>query len=78
VKLNSTYLSDLFRKEMGLTFQDYLSGIRLEKAEYLLEHTRDSITEITEQVGFQSGSYFSRFFRKRHGISPSEYRERTI
>jgi two-component system, response regulator YesN len=74
IGLNSTYLSDLFRKKMGITFQHYLSKIRIEKAEYLLEYSNASITEITEQVGFHSTSYFSRFFRKSHGISPTEYR----
>lgn len=78
VSLNSTYLSDLFRKEMGVTFQDYIANIRLEKTEYLLEHTTLSISEIAKDVGFQSNSYFARFFRKYHQMSPREYREQKI
>ena len=60
---------------MGITFQDYISRIRLEKTEYLLENTALSISQIAGKVGFHSNSYFSRFFRKYHNMSPSEYRE---
>ena len=74
VSLNSSYLSDLFRREMGTTFQDYIAGLRLEKTEYLLKNSSMTISRIAAEAGFQSPSYFTRFFRKYHGMSPSEYR----
>lgn len=69
------YLSKKFKAETGKTFKEYLRGIRLERAKFLLRSNDLSILEISEKLQFCSASYFSDSFRKTYGISPTDYRE---
>lgn len=68
------YLSRLFHAEMGMTFTDYLTKTRLEKAVELLQ-SGVSVKEICYQVGYADPNYFSRLFRKVFGVPPTEYRK---
>ncbi|HEX2955171.1 MAG TPA: helix-turn-helix transcriptional regulator, partial [Bacillota bacterium] len=68
------YLSRLFHAEMGMTFTDYLTKTRLEKAVQLLQNGV-SVKEICYQVGYNDPNYFSRLFRKVFGVPPTEYRK---
>ena len=62
------------KQETGLTPNQFVQEIRLQKARQLLESKEKlSIKEITFAVGLQKPSYFSFLFKKRFGISPSEY-----
>lgn len=74
VKLNPAYFSALFKKETGKTFSDYLVERRLRAAQYLLQSTGKSISEIAETVGYNDVKYFSKLFKKHMGVKPSEYR----
>lgn len=74
VHVNSTYLSTLFKQEMGIPFTAYLNNIRLARSEELLRTSYQSITEICLTVGFSSPSYFTKVFKKHYGIGPKEYR----
>ena len=74
--LNRSYLSSCFKKVMGETVQDYLMRLRMEKAEILLASTKDSIGNIACEVGYEDPLAFSKTFRKKYGISPSEYRRK--
>ncbi|MFD0674606.1 response regulator [Cohnella sp. GCM10027633] len=74
--LNPNYLSDLFRKETGETFVDFLTRKRMEKAKELLKSTRGKSYEVAEQVGYKDADYFSKVFKKIVGMSPSDYRNR--
>ena len=74
VHVNSTYLSTLFKQEMGIPFTTYLNNIRLSHSEELLRTSYHSITEICLMVGFTSPSYFTKVFKKHYGIGPREYR----
>jgi AraC-like DNA-binding protein/ligand-binding sensor protein len=65
----------LFKKATGLTFTEYLSRVRVEKAKHLLLNPHLRISEIAYDVGFQSLTHFNRVFRQVVGQSPSEYRE---
>ena len=70
------YLRKLFKKEMGITPLEYLTDLRMKKAEIMLSSlwTRDySVSEIAELCGFDNALYFSRVFRKRFGCSPTQY-----
>jgi AraC-like DNA-binding protein len=70
------HLSRLFHRATGLTFREYLSQIRIERAKSLLIQSAKSVTEIAYESGFQSLSQFHRVFRKIHGISPGQMRAR--
>jgi AraC-like DNA-binding protein len=65
----------MFKKATGLTFTDYLSRVRVEKAKALLLNPHLRISEIAYDVGFQSLTHFNRMFRKIVGESPTAYRE---
>lgn len=64
----------LFKRNMKESIFDYLIRYRIEKSLSLLEHTTDSITDISLNVGFSNPCYFSKVFRAETGYSPREYR----
>lgn len=70
-------LFQLFKQHTGLTPNDYLQRLRVDKARQLLTTTMQSVTEIAFAVGFSSSQYFSRVFRKYTGQTPSNFRDRT-
>jgi len=74
VFLNSVYFCKLFKREMGEGFNEYVSKLRMKKAESLLMIPEIKINEISNMLGFNSGSYFIKVFRKHFGLTPSEYR----
>ncbi|OEH91950.1 helix-turn-helix domain-containing protein [Bacillus solimangrovi] len=78
VHLSHTYFSRLFKKELGISFVEYVTNIRIKRAKWLLSHTNDTIEAIAAQVGFNTPNYFSSIFKKHVGVSPSEYREAHI
>jgi len=67
-----------FRKQLGITPQRYLSELRLQRAKDLLTNTALSVSQISEDTGFESVYYFSKFFKKETGDSPSEYRKKYL
>lgn len=74
--LNSSYMSRLFKQELGENFIDYLTGKRMEEAMKLLLNTRMTVYEISERIGYGNPKYFSQLFKKHTGRSPREFRER--
>lgn len=74
VYLSSAYLSRVFKKETGTTFNNYLCGVRISKAKTLLCHNDLKISDISAAVGFDDQSYFTKVFRKVVGITPMTYR----
>ena len=72
---SSVYLGLLFRKEMQLSFLEYVTKCRIDKAKYYLVHTNQKIYEISEDVGYMTSQYFSRIFKQQTGMTPAEYRE---
>lgn len=75
LNLNSSYLSLKFKSINGIGFKEYLNNVRIGHAEKLLIETKKSITDIALECGFESSNYFGDIFRKRNGVSPSEYRK---
>ena len=73
--INPSYLSQIFKRELGITFTQYLTDTRIEYAKELLLTTGMTIAEISEKVGFKQYIYFSKVFKKAVGISPSSYRK---
>lgn len=75
VFLNASYLSELFKKETGINFSDYLINQRLEVAKELLKDIRYRTNEVAEMVGYRDAKYFSKLFKKVVGINPAEFRK---
>ena len=73
--ISSGYFCGIFKKEVQLTFLQYLMQIRMEAAKELLRSTELKSFEIAGQVGFAEPNYFSFCFKKHIGVSPKEYRK---
>ncbi len=74
VNVSPNYFSSLFNQETGMTFIEYLTDIRMEKAKEYLRCSGRRITEIGFLVGYQDSHYFSYIFKKTQNCTPSEYR----
>src|SRR5262249_50467847 len=75
VSLNYAYFSNLFKKNIGKGFSEYLRDVRLDKARRLLAETEYKIVDVTDMVGYESYKSFTRAFRDAMGIQPNEYRQ---
>ncbi|MBS7260738.1 MAG: response regulator [Treponema sp.] len=73
--VSSFYLSKLFKEEMNDTFVNYVTELKMEKAAHLLRETDMSIKEITNATGYNDQNYFSKIFKNKYEMSPSEYRK---
>ena len=70
--VSSNHFSALFSQNMGQTFIEYLTSLRMNKAKELLASRRFSIGEVSSMVGFSDSKYFSTCFKKQFGTSPSK------
>ncbi|MBW7459294.1 helix-turn-helix domain-containing protein [Paenibacillus sepulcri] len=73
-RMSERHFHRLFKSQLGCTFTSYVQNKRIEKSCSLLAHTRQSIQEIVQQVGYQDMKYFLIIFKKKTGFTPSEYR----
>ncbi|WP_273323789.1 response regulator transcription factor [Vallitalea guaymasensis] len=72
--INTTYLGQLFKKETGISFPNYLNNYRIDRAkEYLLESNLKT-AQIAKKVGYMDPNYFYRIFKKYTGVSPTDYK----
>ncbi|AGT33538.1 AraC family transcriptional regulator [Geobacillus genomosp. 3] len=76
IGMSPYYFSKLFKEHFGVTFIDYVTNVRIERAREALAHTDQSLKEICFSVGYNDPNYFSRVFKKQTGLSPSEYRKK--
>ena len=74
-QVSETYLSRYFKKKTGKNFINYLNEVRIENAALELRGTDASITNIAMDSGFSTPSVLNRYFKKKYGITPSEYRK---
>ncbi|QCX34871.1 response regulator [Caloramator sp. E03] len=74
VHLNPQYFSRYFKANVGMTFIEYLSKLRIKKAKELLELTDKSISEISFEVGYIDPGYFSKVFSKFEGVTPNKFK----
>lgn len=74
---NQDYLYRCIMKETGLSTIGYINSIRFEEAKHLIQYTDLSLSEISWTLGFSSLQYFSRFFKKKAKMTPTEYLART-
>lgn len=74
VCMSPSYFSSVFSKEMGKTFIEYLTEVRMEKAKQYLACSSMKTSEISYEVGYKDPHYFSYIFKKTQGCTPKEYR----
>ena len=75
VGMSQSHFSTVFAQETGITFTQYLTGLRIGKAKELLAATDMRSSEIALAVGYNDAHYFSYLFKKQTGVTPSEYRK---
>ncbi|MGL5346458.1 MAG: response regulator transcription factor [Peptostreptococcaceae bacterium] len=78
LNINSIYLGQLFQKETGILFSDYINNFRINKAKDLLINTSLKASDIGDLVGYANKNYFYRKFKSLVGITPSEWRKINI
>lgn len=76
--INSSYLSQIFKKKTGCKFIDYVNDVRIERAKQLLSGTDRKMYQISKTVGYENTKYFFRVFKKKTGMTPEKYRENHI
>jgi YesN/AraC family two-component response regulator len=74
--LSQYHFSRIFKEISGVSYTNFLNGIRISKAKKLLRDKTASILDISLSVGFNNLSHFDRVFKKREGMTPTEYRRR--
>lgn len=74
LEVTSSYLSKLLKKETGLSFIDYVTDVRINRAKCIMEDPTIKIYDVAELIGYNNQHYFCRAFKKVVGISPTEYK----
>ena len=75
VHISPTYLSRVFKREVGSSMVDFLNRIRIEKSKELLLDSQIRLIEVAMQCGFESQSYFNRMFKQICAMTPQQYRK---
>ncbi len=76
LSVSQRYLSDTLKKETGKTSTEHLQLYLIDEAKDILLNPNKTISEVAYELGFEYPPYFSRLFKKKEGISPTEYREK--
>jgi two-component system response regulator YesN len=76
VHLNPSYFSVLFKEQTNMTFSEYVTRNRIQKAKNLLLTTNLSINEIAEKVGYNTPKYFIKIFKEYEKITPNRYKRK--
>ena len=75
LNVNSSYLSDLFHREVGCTLTDFINKQRVDHGIILLRKTEKTVQEIATECGVQDVNYFIRLFKKQTGMTPGQYKK---
>ena len=75
IGINRCYLTNSFKKQLGMSPQEYLVRLRMDKAASLIRNTGLSVSEIAARVGYEDPLAFSKIFRLKYGVSPRKWRE---
>ena len=75
VSLSTSYLSRLFKQELGISVSDYIREKKLERAQNFLRYTDQSFAEIANILSFSSQSHFIQAFKAYTGMTPKKYRD---
>jgi AraC-like DNA-binding protein len=77
-QISPNHVSRLFKREGMITFNEYVTYVRINRAKYLLKHYRQSIDEVAVACGFSEASYFCRVFRNVTKLTPTTYRQQQV
>lgn len=77
IQRSTSYVTNCFRKELGISPGAYISRCKLEEAKSLLTYTNMSLTEISNYLCYSSQSYFQNAFKKKFQLTPLQYRKNT-
>jgi len=75
VNMSESYFSHIFKKDVGISFIDYVNNEKIEKAKELISLNNYKIYEVSDKLGFQNATYFTMLFKKISGLSPSDYKK---
>jgi len=75
VRMDASYVSDLFKKKTGTTLTHFIQNRRVQAAKMLLSETEKKVSEIGRLVGFENDNYFNKIFKRWCGVTPTEYRK---
>ena len=73
VFVNRSHLCSIFKKSVGTTIVKYITDIRMKKAQELFDKGNCMIQDVSDQVGYADANYFGKTFKKRTGLTPSQY-----
>lgn len=76
--VHPNYLSRIFKEKTGISYVDFVSRIKVEKAEKMLQKGEKSIKQVSIECGYINPNYFGRIFKKKTGMSPGEYRKKQM
>ena len=75
MNMSGHYLSDLLKKETGMSAQEHIHQLIINKAKNLLLSTNDTVSQIAYDLGFEYPQHFSKIFKSKTGVSPAAYRK---
>lgn len=78
IPMNKTYLSTQFKKEIGVSLNQYINNYRIKRSINMIKNNKYSLTDIALMVGFESANYFSSIFKKNTGMTPRQYAKQYI
>lgn len=78
LNLSVSYLSKLFKKEMGVALSDYINMLKIDKAKDMLLYTDDKIIDISNSLSFSSQSHFIKVFSSFTGVTPFAFRQQNF
>ena len=74
IPVNASYLSTVFKKDVGINLVEYIAKQKLDKAKEYIRLGKHSFTEIASMLSFNSVHYFSKLFKKQYNLTPTEYK----
>jgi two-component system response regulator YesN len=74
--MSPTYFSKSFKDEMGVSYTEFVSNLRMHKAVELLDDPYNKVYEVAYAVGYSNYSHFAKVFKKNYGLSPTDYRNK--
>lgn len=75
VYLSPSYASRIFKENQSMTIIEYITKVKLEEAKKLLRDPKYQIDDVAEILGYHDASYFSKVFRRKEGMTPTQYRQ---